>query len=240
MDKRKSKLAYCLLLLGVFSFIHYKQKERIMANSNSTTNNAMITPMEMDRDYGRLILHAAHSVGLDYDLCLDVKQEVMFDFFTRRLGRYNPELGKLSSFLWTASHNKALDIKQKLRDGKLVIVEEKDLLTTCDMVHGMTTTSRLSGEDAKLFLCEALRRLYRGGVSEKSMRIFAMYVIMKMERGTVAELTGEHVDYVSLVKTRLYGKFLHHLQNIEREDLDGSLKLTEKSIDFLRPVLPFV
>ena len=216
------------------------QKELSMTNDSMAIQNAMITAEEMDRDYGHIMLKAARSVGLEYNLCLDVKQEVMFDFYTRRPGRFNPARASLSSFLWIAARSKALDFKRKMHDGRLSIVEDTELLSVCDAIHCKNTTVMVGCEEAKMILCEALRRLYCGVVSEKQIRIFAMYVVAKMERETVAALTGERGDYVSLVKNRLYGKFLAHLEDIEREDLEGRLKLSAKSIAFLKPILPFL
>ena len=207
-------------------------------NNTAVTSQTAITPEEMERRYGKLIMQAARSKGLEDNLCLDVKQEVMVDFFCRHPERYNPERASLSTFLWMASCCKALDLKRKNHEERMATMEDRELEVVSDATHAVGASCEYTSEDAMLVLGETLRRMYRVNKNERQLQIFAMYVLKKVDRDEVAEYFGESPDYVSLVKTRLYPKFLDILADVEREDYEGHLKLSDKSLAFLNPILP--
>ncbi len=194
---------------------------------------------DLFRQYFPLLKVAAASTGLARDLCEDVALDTLNAFF-QEPGRFDPAKGALGTFLCTGAKHRAIDFFRKLKGDRLFCMEDETLAFLDERGELHASLAEYTPEDACLLLTETLRRLSKGEQNKGMVKVFTMYVVAEMSRKEIAEKENVRQDYVSLAKTRLYDKFIAHLESIKREDEQGCLIFSDNDIMYLEEYIPKV
>ena len=184
-----------------------------------------------------LIKAACANAGLpriDHGVVID---NTAIKYATGRI-KYDPARGKEGTYVYRIAFNEAVDYYREFFKRSAGLEDEaKEALPDPD--EDAPESARL---DTQTAVAEALRRLYarERDCGQEALEIIVRYVILGEQREDLSRIYGRTPDNISLVKTRLLPKLQRHFREVMHEDWRGALRLSPISLDFLKPLLPWI
>jgi hypothetical protein len=180
-----------------------------------------------------LIFQAFHRARLprhDWD---GVMNNMLIKFAKGKLDFNASKGAKYSTFIYGVARNCALDELQR-RHPEPVDVMDKHWENLRD---GHEFQRSLEGHDAKVIVQESLKRLVKEVRDKKKVEILVRFVLNGEDRDAVAQSYHVAPDYVSVVKTRYYGRLQRLAREVLKQDEEGRLETDGTDISFLNPYL---
>ena len=167
-------------------------------------------------DFYNSYYHLIYSIGLKFNLdghlCNDMVQQVMCTIFdNREKFKYQPELGKFRSYLWSVTRNVTCKIKRSIRE-----TEIPENYVCSEMSDSEMET--VFNDEWNKYLIDTLLRELHENVEELTFDSFQMYILQGMKPEKIASALGISVATVYVHKSRCMAYLKKAAAKIQQSD----------------------
>ena len=174
-----------------------------------------VRPEEVYENKG-LIIEIGRHLGMDYDSCQDLVQDVAVKCWNSTRIGFDPSKGTLQGYLARIARNTAIDIWRKNRHNATPI-EEKDLVQRLEN-NGCHIDRELERKEISAQIERGIEQLYRRYPSKKANDAFVMRFIEAMPTKVVMATLGVDAGFVNVSVHRCLERLAAFISNMERED----------------------
>lgn len=174
-----------------------------------------VTPEEVYQNKG-LIIETGRRLGMDYDSCLDLVQNVAVKCWNDKRIGFDPSKGTLQGYLARIARNTAIDIWRKNRHNATPI-EEKDLVLILEN-NGCHIDRELARKEIRALIDRGIEKMFTLYPSKNANEAFVMRFIDGAPTRTVMDTLGVDENYVNTSVHRCTKRLAAIISRLERED----------------------
>lgn len=167
--------------------------------------------------YRPVVICFARKLGLSDTDAQDVAQDTMLAFIEAyRDGRYDPDNGRLRSFLFGIAHHKVIDAQRK-RQREVVVADQTDASAFLLRIQDPHSATEVWEKEWRHRVLLACLREVRKEVKKENYRAFVLYALRGIEPAEVARELGIDEDAVYTAKhriTKMICKIRPEIENI--------------------------
>ncbi len=192
---------------------------------------------EFERKYKQMIIGLLRKKQVEESSCFTLYNDILIKFGRGKLD-YNDKIGKFETFLYSVAENAAKDY---FREYNRLSSREVDLTDqNTATLYDISLDNQVEFEYYRVIAVETLKRLCLK--YEKDLTKVEIFAKRQFAKESVQQLSDEYQknkNEISLITSRLHGKYNRIFAEVEKEMANESLKQSSISIDFLEPIMDF-